>query len=112
MFGLVHFFQYHATMSSHAPLESIRLCILLAVAKESMRGADIQNQITADAKGMIYISDSTLYKTLNELKRRGYLQATENGKYSLEESGKHLLKRETNRLWEAVRLAQTRTRQY
>ena len=88
MFGLVHFFQYHAVMSSHAPLASIRFCVLLAVAKEPMRGADIQNQITADAKGAVYVSDSTLYKTLKELKRQGYVQITENNRYLLEESGK------------------------
>ncbi len=105
-------------MSSLAPLQSIRFCILLALAKAPMCGADIERQIMEDSRSSIYIHFTTIYKTLKSLKQKGLItQASRpysllfghpTTTYQLTNQGQRILKNEILRLKSALTIANQR----
>lgn len=101
-------------MSSLAPLESIRYCILLALARRTLHGYAIQDQIDRDADNFIHLDYSTIYKALKRLEEDGLIKReaaksdTRQIRYRLTPAGKRTLKIETDRLEQAVRLVHER----
>ena len=101
-------------MTSFAPLESIRFCILFALAKEPMRGAAIENQIAIDSRSTAFVQTATIYKTLKSLEKSGLIEpagrisGNDPKYYQLTVSGKKILKREIQRLKDTLAIAHDR----
>lgn len=97
-------------MSSLAPLESIRYCILLALATKSLHGYAIQEQIDRDGGQLVHLDYSTIYKALKRLEEDRLIQRDTRNKdsrqirYRLTPQGKRTLIIETDRLERAIRL--------
>jgi DNA-binding PadR family transcriptional regulator len=97
-------------MKTLAPLESIRLCILLALAAGPTYGYALQARIDEDADDRIHIDHSTIYKTLKRLEEDGDIKrsASKNDSrqhvYALTPRGRRTLKLEADRLGRAVQL--------
>ncbi len=100
-------------MSTLAPLESIRFCILLALAKRPDHGYGLQAQITRDAEDLVMIDRSTIYKALKRLEAEGDIVRDPRSDarvtiYQLAPRGRRTLKIEADRLSRAVRLMEER----
>ncbi len=102
-------------MSSLAPLESIRFCILLALTRRPLHGYAIQEQIDRDANNFIHLDHSTIYKALRRLEQDGLIkrEAAKDAdarkvRFRLTPAGKRTLKIETDRLEQAIRLVHER----
>lgn len=100
-------------MSTLAPLESTRFCILLALARGPMHGYAVQEQIDRDAANIVHIDYSTIYKCLKRMEEDGHLKRDQlknsrQIRYRLTPSGKRTLKIETDRLAQAVHLVSER----
>ena len=95
-----------------APLESTRLCILLALARGALHGYAIQEQIARDSDDLAHLDYSTIYKSLKRLEQDKLIKR--DGKdlrqirYQLAPAGRRTLKIETDRLAQAVTLARQR----
>jgi DNA-binding PadR family transcriptional regulator len=101
-------------MKTLAPLESIRFCILLALADGATYGYALQARIDADADDRIHIDHSTIYKTLKRLEEDGDIKRSasrHDGRqhiYALTPRGRRSLKLEADRLSRAVQLLSER----
>jgi DNA-binding PadR family transcriptional regulator len=58
-------------MSSLAPLEATRFCILLALSRRALHGYAIVEQIDRDAGSLVRLDYSTVYKCLKRLEEDG-----------------------------------------
>lgn len=61
-------------MKTLSPLESIKFFVLLALAKEPMRGYGVGQQVRADSSGMHSLGSSTIYFTLKSLQASGHIE--------------------------------------
>ena len=100
------------TMSSLAPLESTRFCILLALARRPLHGYAIAEQIDRDAGSLVHVDYSTIYKALKRMEedaliKRSKTTGRQQG-FSLTPRGKRALILETDRLERAVGLVKDR----
>jgi DNA-binding PadR family transcriptional regulator len=99
-------------MSSLAPLESTRFCILLALARRPLHGYAIAEQIDRDAGSLVRLDYSTVYKSLKRLEEDGLIKkATRSARqvaFNLTPRGKRALILETDRLERAAGLVRER----
>ena len=99
-------------MSSLAPLESTRFCVLLALTRRPLHGYAIVEQIDKDAGSLVRLDYSTVYKTLGRLEEDGLIKrsakATRQITFTLTPKGKRALILETDRLTRAIGLVKDR----
>jgi DNA-binding PadR family transcriptional regulator len=99
-------------MSSLAPLESTRYCILLALARRPLHGYAIVEQIDKDAGSLVHLDYSTVYKSLSRLEQDGLIKRAAKPdrqiRFSLTPRGKRALILETDRLERAISLVKDR----
>lgn len=101
-------------MSSLAPLEATRYCILLALSRRALHGYGIVEQIDKDAGSLVRLDYSTVYKCLkrleedNLIKRSAPKPADRQIRFTLTPKGKRALILETDRLERAVNLVRER----
>ncbi|MDF2460825.1 MAG: PadR family transcriptional regulator [Candidatus Saccharibacteria bacterium] len=99
-------------MSSLAPLESTRFCILLALARRPLHGYAIAEQIDRDAGSLVRLDYSTVYKSLKRLEEDGLIKraakSTRQVTFALTPKGKRALLLEKDRLEKAVGLVRER----
>jgi len=101
-------------MKTLAPLESIRFCILLALAAGPTYGYALQTRIDEDADDRVHIDHSTIYKALARLEADGVIKRSASRSdsrqhiYGLTPRGRRTLKIESDRLARAVRLLEDR----
>jgi DNA-binding PadR family transcriptional regulator len=102
-------------MSSLAPLESTRFCVLLALARRPLHGYAIVEQVDRDAGSLVHLDPSTVYKVLKRLEEDGLIKrgkaSVRQVSFSLTPRGKRALILETDRLTRALGLVKDRLEQ-